>query len=206
MGFRDICSNCGKNDEKNQRCARCRKVCYCSRECQVAHWAHHKVMCNSIKKLNSKREKEKRRGSSWIYHTLSALGSSRVLTVTYMPCLERCNGLEILDYRIYCLSLSAHGWLLYLFSCPDNWSSSLCRAHLLVASLPKWVLSGCAACTSSPVRYFVKWVLQASDPNIGPVEEQCWGFSYHIPPRKYQFPFGFERWKLLERHYRKPAD
>ena len=64
MGFRDICSNCGKNDEKNQRCARCRKVCYCSRECQVAHWAHHKVMCNSIKKLNSKREKEKRRGTS----------------------------------------------------------------------------------------------------------------------------------------------
>ena len=53
------------------------------------------------------------------------LGSSRVLPVTCMSCLEDCNALEILDYRICRLSLCAHWWLLYLFSCPDYWSSSL---------------------------------------------------------------------------------
>ena len=57
IGLREVCSNCGKNDEENQRCARCRKVYYCSRQCQVTHWVHHKAMCNSIKKLNAAREK-----------------------------------------------------------------------------------------------------------------------------------------------------
>lgn len=64
MGLREVCNNCGKNDEKNQRCARCRKAYYCSIQCQRTHWVHHKVMCNSIKKLNSKREKEKERATS----------------------------------------------------------------------------------------------------------------------------------------------
>ena len=59
IGLREVCSACGKNDEKNQRCARCRKVYYCSRQCQVNHWVHHKEMCNSIKKLNAARKKEK---------------------------------------------------------------------------------------------------------------------------------------------------
>ena len=36
------------------------------------------------------------------------LGSSRVLPVTCMSCLEDCNALEILDYRICRLSLCAH--------------------------------------------------------------------------------------------------
>ena len=39
------CANpeCVKGGEK--RCARCRKVRYCSRECQVTHYHTHKVTC-----------------------------------------------------------------------------------------------------------------------------------------------------------------
>ena len=39
------CANpeCAKGGEK--RCARCRKVRYCSRECQVAHYRTHKATC-----------------------------------------------------------------------------------------------------------------------------------------------------------------
>ena len=39
------CANpgCAKGGEK--RCARCRKVRYCSRECQVAHHSTHKATC-----------------------------------------------------------------------------------------------------------------------------------------------------------------
>ena len=32
-------------DAKFQHCARCRKVCYCSKECQLAHWRDHKLVC-----------------------------------------------------------------------------------------------------------------------------------------------------------------
>jgi hypothetical protein len=60
MGLRDICSNCGISGD--QQCARCRKVYYCSRVCQETDWPHHKLMCQSIKKFNSKREKEERQG------------------------------------------------------------------------------------------------------------------------------------------------
>ena len=36
-------SECAKDGEK--RCARCRKVRYCSRECQVTHYLIHKATC-----------------------------------------------------------------------------------------------------------------------------------------------------------------
>ena len=64
MGLGEACSNCGKHDENNQRCTGCRKVYYCSRECQETHWVQHKVMCKSIQKLNSKRKKEKGQATS----------------------------------------------------------------------------------------------------------------------------------------------
>lgn len=59
MGLQGVCSNCGKDDEETQRCTGCRKVYYCSKQCQRTHWEHHKAVCKSIKKLNSKKEKEK---------------------------------------------------------------------------------------------------------------------------------------------------
>lgn len=39
-----ICSHC-RGHENLQRCARCRKVSYCSRECQRLHWRVHRHEC-----------------------------------------------------------------------------------------------------------------------------------------------------------------
>jgi hypothetical protein len=38
---------CGKKDEV-KRCSKCKRVCYCSRECQTAAWTKHKSSCKYI--------------------------------------------------------------------------------------------------------------------------------------------------------------
>lgn len=40
------CKLCGK--DAIQRCSRCKNEWYCSRSCQVTHWAQHKDICNKI--------------------------------------------------------------------------------------------------------------------------------------------------------------
>jgi ankyrin repeat protein len=43
------CAQCDKTtSEKLQKCSACRKVYYCNRECQVAHWKRHKPACEPI--------------------------------------------------------------------------------------------------------------------------------------------------------------
>lgn len=43
---------CNKSPEEEMKlCSKCRVVVYCSRECQVAHWPNHKVVCNEMTKL-----------------------------------------------------------------------------------------------------------------------------------------------------------
>ncbi|KAF0430334.1 SET domain-containing protein [Gigaspora margarita] len=42
-----ICANCGKADENNKRCGRCRKVVYCGVVCQKSHYSEHKVLCKA---------------------------------------------------------------------------------------------------------------------------------------------------------------
>jgi len=42
------CANCGKGEEAGinlKACTACKLVKYCSRECQIAHWPHHKKEC-----------------------------------------------------------------------------------------------------------------------------------------------------------------
>ena len=42
------CLKCGKEEEpgaKFKKCGKCEDVCYCSRECQKAHWKEHKKEC-----------------------------------------------------------------------------------------------------------------------------------------------------------------
>lgn len=40
-----ICAYCGKTGEKLLRCGRCKKVYYCSVNCQRPHWKIHKKVC-----------------------------------------------------------------------------------------------------------------------------------------------------------------
>lgn len=40
------CSRCG--NKAFQRCSKCKKSWYCSRQCQVQHWDHHKEECQSV--------------------------------------------------------------------------------------------------------------------------------------------------------------
>jgi len=42
------CGGCGKNAEDNKKCTGCFHVFYCSRNCQVTHWAQHKADCKEI--------------------------------------------------------------------------------------------------------------------------------------------------------------
>jgi threonine synthase len=46
--FIRVCSNCAKYDVKLSRCSRCKKVSYCSTECQKIHWKNHKSVCNGL--------------------------------------------------------------------------------------------------------------------------------------------------------------
>jgi len=41
----DSCDYCGKSDCELKRCSRCKKIWYCSRECQKNGWAAHKHTC-----------------------------------------------------------------------------------------------------------------------------------------------------------------
>ncbi|KAJ7444042.1 hypothetical protein FB451DRAFT_1295019 [Mycena latifolia] len=47
------CTKCFKNDGdepglKLSRCAKCKEVWYCSKECQAAHWPQHKKACSPV--------------------------------------------------------------------------------------------------------------------------------------------------------------
>ena len=60
--FTLACINCGKLEEKggkkHTQCGACLNALYCSKECQLLHWQHHKVDC----KANSRRKKSAKRG------------------------------------------------------------------------------------------------------------------------------------------------
>jgi len=48
-----LCGHCGRKEEpgeKFKKCGKCENVCYCSRECQKAHWKEHKGICQLVEK------------------------------------------------------------------------------------------------------------------------------------------------------------
>mmetsp|Transcript_24628 Transcript_24628/g.42030 ORF Transcript_24628/g.42030 Transcript_24628/m.42030 type:complete len:426 (-) Transcript_24628:58-1335(-) len=48
ISMRRLCCNCYTTTTDVKKCARCTRVYYCSRECQISHWANHKVGCTSL--------------------------------------------------------------------------------------------------------------------------------------------------------------
>lgn len=44
---RNVCGQCGI--DASQKCSNCEQVFYCTRECQVKDWPHHKTICRSKK-------------------------------------------------------------------------------------------------------------------------------------------------------------
>ena len=42
------CAMCGALAGKLKRCTACKSVSYCSRECQMAHWTEHKMVCKQL--------------------------------------------------------------------------------------------------------------------------------------------------------------
>lgn len=38
---------CGKKDKEMKKCGRCKKIYYCSKECQIKDWQNHKSECKT---------------------------------------------------------------------------------------------------------------------------------------------------------------
>lgn len=53
-GFK--CEKCSK--EATKRCSRCKKVWYCSKECQVSHWPQHSQGCSSKEAKGAQSQKD----------------------------------------------------------------------------------------------------------------------------------------------------
>lgn len=43
-----VCANCNNTEGELKKCARCKMVLYCNRECQTAHWKEHKRQCSRL--------------------------------------------------------------------------------------------------------------------------------------------------------------
>lgn len=56
---KSICAVCSKDDP--QVCARCGSIIYCSKECQVADWKTHKLLCAHFKEFSTAPAKDMRR-------------------------------------------------------------------------------------------------------------------------------------------------
>ena len=50
------CGKCGKQATK--KCSRCQLEWYCSRECQVASWKGHKLVCDIVAKENTNKNRK----------------------------------------------------------------------------------------------------------------------------------------------------
>lgn len=43
-----VCAKCNNTEGELKKCAKCKMVLYCNRECQTAHWKEHKKQCSRL--------------------------------------------------------------------------------------------------------------------------------------------------------------
>lgn len=90
------CSHCSSDPEKLLKCARCRKVQYCTRLCQQKHWPEHRKSCVS--------EETKRAAISTCAYCLKTSDSLRKCTRCQAVCYcdKECQQNHWSEHRLNC--------------------------------------------------------------------------------------------------------
>ena len=57
------------------KCAACKTVCYCNKECQKRHWSEHKILCNALQTLSKNTEQEENNNHFISHLTLTQVSS-----------------------------------------------------------------------------------------------------------------------------------
>ena len=82
----NLCKSC--TDGALLRCSKCKCKRYCSKECQVADWEEHKVLCSAIDTLT--RQKMDSNPTMFRSH-LSPTNHKKLIKLVGEKCLVRCN-------------------------------------------------------------------------------------------------------------------
>ena len=81
------CSFCGQVSAALKKCARCHKVAYCGRECQLKHWPTHKSACN-VSDTNLESSTPTQKGASGLPQTHSKTQSSNLNISSSSPVVQ----------------------------------------------------------------------------------------------------------------------
>lgn len=72
------CATCGQETTQNRLCGRCRRVRYCSKECQVAHWKYHRSECKTADTA----------GQSILGDVKGQLDRGELVSYDHLPCYD----------------------------------------------------------------------------------------------------------------------
>ena len=84
------CNFCGKIPSASLywKCAACKTVCYCNKECQKRHVSEHKILCNALQTLSKNTEQEENNN-----HFISHLTPTQVSSIVKLVgnrCIINC--------------------------------------------------------------------------------------------------------------------
>lgn len=104
---KDQCAGCGKVEGKMLKCAKCKNVMYCSRECQKKDWKAHKAHCGSLKRDRRHSKRTENVNELPVLSEASCIGSvvtMRMDTKIYVSCSQFTKGnttpKELMSYAV----------------------------------------------------------------------------------------------------------